>query len=119
MKPEKSLIDEAIERLSADRDAPKVCDKCGGTGEIKGLFSSTWECAHCDGLGYTGDPVAIAKQFKEALIKRTGKIKQLGSHCSALSKENETLKSIYPDWKKRLNEHYEQQTHEKYRSRFD
>ncbi|HIF5940383.1 TPA: hypothetical protein ACX3FZ_004388 [Vibrio parahaemolyticus] len=120
MNNKRSLVDAAIELASNKTEqAPEICPHCNGKGETKGLFSTTWECVHCDGLGYTGDPIAIAKWFKEALIQRTDRIKQLGSHCSGLSKENEALKGIYPDWEERLNEHYEQQTHEKYRSRFD
>ncbi|CCO46673.1 conserved hypothetical protein [Vibrio nigripulchritudo SOn1] len=120
MKSKRNLVDAAIELANNQAEqTPEICSHCGGKGETKGLFSTTWECIHCDGLGYTGDPVVIAKRFKEALEQRTKKIQQLGWHSSALTKENDVLKLIYPDWEQKIKEHYEQESHEKCRSRFD
>ncbi|MBY7719691.1 hypothetical protein R8O05_21330 [Vibrio sp. 1865] len=120
MKSKRSLVDAAIELANNQVEhTPEVCSHCSGKGETKGLFSAKWECLHCDGLGYTGDPIAIAKWFKSALIQRTEKLQQLGSHCGRLNDENDVLKVIYPDWEQKLKEHYEQETHDKCRSRFD
>ncbi|EII3127203.1 hypothetical protein [Vibrio parahaemolyticus] len=120
MKNKRSLVDAAIELASTQSNqAPETCTKCNGKGETEGLFSRMWDCLHCDGLGYVGDPIAIAKWFREALIQRSDKIKQLGTHCSGLRRENEVLKTLYPDWEEKMKEHFEQETNEKYRSRFD
>ncbi|MFW1108388.1 hypothetical protein ACEWA7_20315 [Vibrio parahaemolyticus] len=119
MKSKRSLVDAAIELANKPESLPDACPSCKGKGKTKSLFSKAWDCFHCDGLGYVGDPMSIAKWFKEALIKRTEKIKLLKLRCSVLAQENEALKSIYPDWEARLKEHYEVKTNEKYRSRFD
>ncbi|MBT2979582.1 hypothetical protein, partial [Vibrio anguillarum] len=98
---------------------PEPCKQCQGSGTVKGLFSTTWECVHCDGLGYAGDPLVIAKWFKAALVQRTEKLQSISAHCKDLNKELDVLRAISPDWEKKRKEYFEQESHEKCRSRFD
>ncbi|EHU8077628.1 TPA: hypothetical protein SLZ51_002326 [Vibrio cholerae] len=118
---QQSLVDAAFALIKSksEQGQPEICKKCKGLGTVKGLFATNWDCVHCDGLGYAGDPLVIAKWFKGALIQRTETLQTIGNHCKDLTKEIDVLKAIYPDWEQRRKEHFEQESHEKFRSRFD
>lgn len=122
---ENSIVDSAMkiaeEKASEDgKQPPKTCHHCKGKGETAGIYGGTkWECLHCDGTGYLGSGVSIAKWFKLALTKRTEKLLNLRRLIVKLQTENELLKNLYPDWQDKVNAEMEDRFVKNHHSRFD
>lgn len=120
-----SIVDSAMKMAKEkaqvdDKHPPDTCPHCKGKGETSGLYaSSRWECLHCDGTGYLGSGISIAKWFKLALTKRTEKLLNLHKQINTLKNENELLKGLYPDWQDKVQAEMEDRFVKKHHSRFD
>ncbi|MCD9516423.1 hypothetical protein [Photobacterium carnosum] len=113
-------VDAALKMAKEQQLKPKPCPCCHGKGETKGLFGdSLWECFHCDGTGYSGNAISIAKWFRAVLMQRTKLLLDIRNQFKLLQAENNLLKQIYPDWKERINIEMAEQCIRKNHSRFD